>query len=321
MKLSFIIPVYNCEKYIGKCIESVLKVLTPPLKGEIILINDGSKDHSLQICQDYATQDERISVIDQPNKGASSARNAGLNVATGDYIWFVDADDSVCPAHITELLKIAEQGWDVIQFKYNRVNVDSQNVCQEYPIDKNVSDGTALIERSGSLFLWDKLFKREIIGNIRFAEGTKNIEDLYFNVCVLPHAKTVAFLDQPLYNYVCISTTSTSRSHNKRNLIKLTQDTLFFQKKLIEDIANAKDHRTKKVLQQVLYGTLAGHIFSLMNYYNFRRVKKVLKIYKAWGLYPLPHTDNRKSNLFATAVSNPITLRLMYMMIMIRKRI
>lgn len=319
MKLSFIVPVYNCSAYIGKCIEYLRS--SYPLTAEVILINDGSKDNSLQICQEYALRDKRITIINQVNKGASSARNAGLDVATGDYIWFVDADDSVCPEHVAELIRLAQQGYDIIYFKYHRVEVTSQRECREYPIDKNVIDGVDLIERSGALFLWDKLFKRDLIGDIRFAEGTKNIEDLYFNVCVLPHAKSIAFLDQPLYNYVCISTTSTSRSHSTRNLIKLSQDTLFFQKKLVEDIAHAKDVRTKKMLENVLHTTLSGHLFSLMNFYNFKRVRKVIKTYKAWGLYPIPHTNNRKANLFAMAASNAVTLWIMYLMIVVKKRI
>lgn len=319
MILSFIIPVYNCEEYLGNCIDSILNSSLDDY--EIILVNDGSKDNSLHICQDYASRNKIITVINQPNKGASSARNAGLDVAVGDYIWFVDADDSICLDNVQQLLKETQKGYDIINFKYIRIDSVSQNVCQEYPVDKNVSDGIDLIECSHALFLWDKLFRREVIGCVRFAENTKNIEDMYFNVCVLPKAKTITFLDVPLYNYYCISVTSTSRNRSKRNLIKLSQDTLFFQEKLIEDIANAKDGRMKRMLENILHSTLSGHLFSLMNFYNFKRVKKVIRIYKKWGLYPIPYTKNLKARFFTIAVNNPFTLRLVYLMLVLKNKI
>lgn len=319
MILSFIIPVYNCEEYLGNCIDSILK---SSLKDyEIILINDGSKDNSLQICQDYASHNESITVINQPNKGASSARNAGIDVAVGDYMWFVDSDDSICSKNVSKLLEEIQKGYDIINFKYNRIDTISQKICQEYPNDKNISDGIDLVERSHALYLWDKLFKRQIIGGVRFAENTKNIEDMYFNVSVLPKAKTMKFLDIPLYNYCCISTNSTSRNRSKRNLIKLSQDTLFFQGKLIDDIVNAKGERTKHMLENILYSTLSGHLFSLMNFYNFKRVKKVIRIYKEWGLYPIPYTNNLKANIFTIAVNNPFTLRLMYLILVLKNKI
>lgn len=319
MILSFIIPVYNCEDYLANCIDSILNSSLNDY--EIILVNDGSIDNSLHICQDYASRNKNIKVINQSNKGASSARNAGLDVAVGDYLWFVDADDSICSENVHQLLKETQKCYDIINFKYNRIDTLSQDVCQEYPVDKNVSDGIDLIECSHALFLWDKLFRREIIGSVRFAENTKNIEDMYFNVCVLPKAKNITFLDIPLYNYYCISTTSTSRNRSKRNLIKLSQDTLFFQEKLIEDIANAKDERMKRMLENILHSTLSGHLFSLMNFYNFKRVKKVLRIYKKKGLYPIPYTKNLKAKFFTIAVNNPFTLRLIYLILVLKNKI
>ena len=319
MILSFIIPVYNCEEYIANCISSIL--CSSLTDYEIILINDGSRDNSLSICEEFAAKNTNIQVINQKNKGASSARNAGLDIAQGEYIWFVDADDSICSENVTELLQPIHSGYDIINFKYNRIEVSSSCICQEYPLDKKVSDGIDLIERSHALFLWDKLFRRDIIGNVRFAEDTINIEDMYFNVCVLPSAKKNTFLDVVLYNYCCLSITSTSRSRTKRNLIKLSQDTLFFQEKLIEDVADAKDTRMKNMLEHILYSSLSGHLFSLMNFYNFKRVQKVIKIYKKWRVYPIPLSNNFKANIFSVAVNNAFTLRLVYMMIVVKNKL
>lgn len=95
MRLSVIIPVYNAEAYLEKCVESVMAF---PCEKEVILVDDGSKDHSSEIIDRLAISDGRLKVIHQENKGVSAARNAGLDVATGDFVWFVDSDDlAICP--------------------------------------------------------------------------------------------------------------------------------------------------------------------------------------------------------------------------------
>lgn len=318
MLLSFIIPVYNSEKYLSTCINSILDSSLSDY--EIILINDGSQDDSLKICNEYAANNKCIYVVNQNNKGASSARNTGLEMSKGEYIWFVDSDDSICPEYVEKLLDFIREGYDIINFKYNRITKSSQRVCQEFPVEKKVLDGIDLIECSHSLFLWDKIFRREIIGNNRFAEGTKNIEDMYFNICVLPNAKSIVFIDYPLYNYICISTTSTSRCRTSRNLIKLSQDTLYFQRKLLDDFLNATNKRMEMMLKNILVYTLIGHIFSLMNYYSFKRVKKVIKMYREWGVYPIPYTRKTKANIFITLVNNAITLRFIHLLLVLKNR-
>lgn len=94
-KVSIIVPVYNVENYLRKCLDSLINQTLKNI--EIICINDGSTDNSLSILEEYASKDERIIVINQENAGVSSARNRGLEIATGEYIAFVDADDSVTP--------------------------------------------------------------------------------------------------------------------------------------------------------------------------------------------------------------------------------
>ena len=102
--ISVIIPVYNAEKYLGKCIDSVLA--QSGCSAEIVLINDGSKDRSLDICREYASRHECIRLIDQPNGGVSAARNAGIEGATGEWITFLDADDWLTSDAFATLLQI-----------------------------------------------------------------------------------------------------------------------------------------------------------------------------------------------------------------------
>ena len=104
---SIIVPVYNCEKYIGKCIDSILAQTFQDF--ELLLVIDGGVDASLMICKDYASRDNRISVIEQENQGVSAARNNGLDHATGEYVFFVDSDDWVEPDYLEKLINKAEE--------------------------------------------------------------------------------------------------------------------------------------------------------------------------------------------------------------------
>lgn len=106
-KVSVIVPIYKSEKYLPGCVSSIIKQSFKDL--EIILVDDGSQDKCPQICDSYAKQDKRIKVIHQKNKGQSAARNAGIDSATGDYLFFVDSDDRLHPQAIEILLNIAEK--------------------------------------------------------------------------------------------------------------------------------------------------------------------------------------------------------------------
>ena len=104
-KISIIVPVYQAEKYISKCIESIVNQAYKNL--EIILIDDGSTDSSGEICDRYGERDKRIVVVHNPNKGVSDARNCGMDIATGDYITFVDSDDFLEPQMYSEMMQVA----------------------------------------------------------------------------------------------------------------------------------------------------------------------------------------------------------------------
>ena len=116
-KVSIITPVYNAEKFLRRCIDSVIAQTFEDW--EMILVNDGSKDSSLAICQECAAKDERIFVIDRPNGGPSSARNRGIREAEGEYVFFLDADDTITPNCIEDLYSLAkEYDADYVQGKY-----------------------------------------------------------------------------------------------------------------------------------------------------------------------------------------------------------
>jgi len=203
-KISVIVPVYNIEKYIGECLESLLNQTYKDL--EIILVDDGSKDNSGRLCDNYAAADKRIKVVHQKNGGVSVARNAGLEAASGDYIGFCDGDDWVEPELYQTLLEnMLESDADISHCAFQYVKKDKAipfyGTCK-----KEVQDRTkGIVELlKGSYIepgLWTKLFKRETLGSIRFDASVKYNEDLLFNFLVFCRADKLVYEDKVLYNY------------------------------------------------------------------------------------------------------------------------
>ncbi|WP_270568130.1 glycosyltransferase family 2 protein, partial [Clostridium beijerinckii] len=217
--VSIIIPVYNVQKYLKKCLESVIRQTMKDI--EIIIINDGSIDNSLEICRQYSKNDKRIKLIDKKNEGVSKARNTGILHATGKYICFVDSDDWIESNMIENLYNfvlVNDSDFCMCNFikeneskcDYVRSNLDKK-VLNENEIKKHLL--IPLIERDDNekehilarfRTPWGKLFKRDIIEkyNIRFKEDLIIGEDFLFNLDFLIHANKVIISDKFHYHYI-----------------------------------------------------------------------------------------------------------------------
>lgn len=208
-KVSIIVPVYNVENYLRKCLDSIINQTLKNI--EIICINDGSTDNSLSILEEYASKDERIIVINQENAGVSSARNRGLEIATGEYIAFVDSDDWLEPEcyelAVSEFQKDPEN--DLICWGANVIN--SRNASEKEFLNaqdwyKANESGKQLLQSQfverlpGSL--WNYLFKSSIIKqyNLKFS-NYKLGEDLLFVMLYLGNTETIYYIKKELYNY------------------------------------------------------------------------------------------------------------------------
>ena len=188
MKLSVIIPVYNAEKTLRRCVDSLLVQDRSDI--EIILVNDGSKDLSLDICKEYQSKFDCILLIDKPNGGVSSARNAGLDAAQGKYVVFVDSDDYVSPTLFHDIdVALQEDAWDLIRFSYCVDNGTAlrQIVMQpaecrtrEQALPKMIDDICSKALNSP----WAKVYRKEILDHegIRFPVGASVAEDRAFNI-------------------------------------------------------------------------------------------------------------------------------------------
>ena len=200
--VSVIIPVYNVEEYLRECVNSVTGQTYNNL--EIILSDDGATDSSGQICDELAAADSRIRVIHEVNGGLSVARNRGLDIATGDYIIFVDSDDTVDTRIIEILLKIInDYDADIVITRHPKnphgqfINLDNPTDVVTYTTEEAIK---LFLERKLTASAWGKLYRRDLIGDSRFVPRLFN-EDAVFSADIFPKAKRVAYTDQVLYNY------------------------------------------------------------------------------------------------------------------------
>lgn len=236
--LSIVVPVYNVEKYVGKCIDSLLNQ-TVKIK-KIIIIDDGSKDMGGKICDEYAEKYDNIIVIHQENQGLSVARNIGIDIADTELIGFVDSDDFVESDMYEELVKKLNENDADISIggvwtekedgeKYNKAAGEK---------DAIMDTKTAMIElnsyRKFNMAFWDKVFKRKLFDGIRFPVG-KLCEDYYVMHKIIAKANRIAYTSKPFYHYI---QRENSISRNKKiNLAPMDasiQQMKFYQKEFPE---------------------------------------------------------------------------------------
>lgn len=205
-KLSIIVPIYNVEKYLLRCLDSIAAQTCRAF--EAILIDDGSPDGCGRICDEYAAKDPRFTVIHQENRGVSAARNAGLRAAKGEYVGFVDPDDFIDPGMFAALLEAAAQtGAEIVCCNWETVHDDGRTCVHrlgralpaQMPAEefaRHVFD----VPRSIGGAVWNKLFRREILRE-PFEPDVTVCEDCLFLIGNLRGAGQAAFIDAPLYKY------------------------------------------------------------------------------------------------------------------------
>lgn len=220
-KFTIIIPVYNAEKYLRECLDSVLR--QKYLDFEIIIIDDGSDDNSWGIIEEYTNKDERIIAIHQENQGVSSARNAGLNRAQGQYILFVDSDDSVSE-NLLYLLNehIVESNPDIIEYSVYKTNSDGVIYQKKLLYDnfyQNNEDCLSYYYTSkNSLdYCCNKVFRFEPIQDLRFKQFSQS-EDYIFNVESFLRANSIKTISDCLYYYRNHEASTVNRPFNERKL-------------------------------------------------------------------------------------------------------
>ncbi|TXC92373.1 glycosyltransferase [Metabacillus litoralis] len=235
-KISIIVPIYNMEEYLSRCLDTLLGQELNSV--EIITINDGSTDTSLQILHKYEAKDKRITIINKENEGVSAARNDGINIAKGEYIGFVDPDDWINPSMYKDMLLIAEKEQiDIVMCSYFRefgthskektfdlpnltsyFNKDVQTYLTRRlvgPVKEEIAN-PELLDAWGTV--WSKLYRSDLLkrNNIYFVDLSEigSNEDTLFNIHTSYYAKSFVFLSQPYYHYWRANDKSITSKHN-----------------------------------------------------------------------------------------------------------
>ncbi len=202
--LSVIVPIYKVEKYLKRCIDSIL--IQDYTDFELFLVNDGSPDRCGEICKEYALKDNRIIIINKENGGLSSARNAAIDIMKGKYVTFIDSDDFIHPSMFSSMMKILENtNADISVCSFLRTSEDycsPPNINNSYEELSNVESIKKMYYSGGIAFItaWGKIYKSGLFENVRYPHG-KYHEDEFTTYKLLYNAKKIIFTTDQLYFY------------------------------------------------------------------------------------------------------------------------
>lgn len=219
-KVSIIIPIYNIEKYMKKCLESVLGQTFQDI--EVILVDDGSSDRSGKICDIYAQKDTRVKVLHKKNGGQSDARNVGIKHATGENVLFIDGDDYIDPDMVQVLYEnLVTHQVDVsacgIYDAYQDKVVEQCEEREEFFCEQEEAFGYILVGKKIPGTLCNKLIRRELIEDLAFPVG-KLYEDAFYTLDLMQKVKTMYVTTKPMYYYVHRANSSTTETYSKASL-------------------------------------------------------------------------------------------------------
>ena len=293
IKISIIIPIHNAEKYLDKCLESVINQTFEDI--EIICINDGSSDNSIQILKEYVEKDKRIKIINQNNKGVSAARNEGLKVAQGDYICFVDADDWLDKKMLLESkILINKNQPDIIIcdiFNVYNNSIVPTNRLHHFILKNKIKEFKFSENKEicyQSCAVWAKLFKKDFLiqNNLNFVEGITHGEDTIFWLSCLSCNPKLSLIDKYLYYYFKNSNGASA------NVIKGLKS----QYKALIAFKSTKYFLNSDTFTKLLFidyfARLAVYNYSsVLNFNNFINLEflifKIVKQYKTYNLFSL----------------------------------
>lgn len=220
-KISVIIPVFNSEKHLEKCLNSVINQSYKNI--EVIVINDGSTDNSYKIINKIAEEDNRIMIINQKNSGVSSARNSGLDKVTGDYIGFVDSDDYICETMYEQLMTTAiKTEADIVECNFYKVKTSGDLLSSgDLKFDQILGSRECVekyLKRENTVnYNVNKIYHSKIIKNVRYPKF-KYSEDYYFNSMALMNCQKKVTIPNKLYNYVQHPDSASMQSFNEDKL-------------------------------------------------------------------------------------------------------
>ncbi len=296
MKLSVIIPLYNSEKYISECLDSLINQNISKDEFEIIVINDGSKDNSLQLVETYAANHSNIIIYSQENKGVAVARNVGIKKANGEYIFFVDSDDYIATNIFKILINNLVDNIDLLAFKsIQTVNTSLNRTSTNIDLlpDKKIIEGISFIAEYGfkDAIGWFIVKKEFLINFNLFYLENRMLEDISFNIDLLSQAKKVVFIPIDVYRYVSRQNSIMTRA-NGSHFKKIIEDYERILSELedkaceIEQINPKAAFRLRgkrRVYHRFVFGRLMRSDMKL------KEINSKINIYKERKLYPVSY--------------------------------
>lgn len=283
MDISVIIPIYNVEKYLKRCVDSVLR--QEGISLEIILVDDGSTDSSGKICEEYAANNSNVKCLHISNSGPATAKNKGYDMATGNYVAFIDSDDEIKPDMFISMLHSGyKHHADIVCCNYIQINEEGQishtkHTGQEYVLTQDEALKAILIKDKIYSQCWTKIYNRNTMqkNGVRNTEGLKTEEDFIYNIQAFACSKTVCIVDKPLYIY-----THRSKSLSKdyyRSHINQYIDNRILRLELVDNIIRERfPHLQEYSTYHCIfyYNELIGRICLFPNLYRDPRVSKVI---------------------------------------------
>lgn len=287
MDVSIIIPVYNTEKYLAACIDSILHQANVSL--EIILVDDGSTDSSSSICDRYAQEYNNITALHIQNSGPATAKNMGLKQAKGNYIALTDSDDKMEPLMLHKMVSAGyEHDADIICCNYKQIDEQGRishlnSTNQQYVL--NHEEGLIHFFSKNKIYsqCWTKLYRRKMISDnhIENDSGLRTDEDFIFNIRAFVHAKTTVIVDEPLYEYTHRENSLAHayfKSHINQYIDNRIQRVKVTQNAVKKESDTIKHWSTVHII--MYHNELLGKVALFPEYYADPRIKEILRFIK-----------------------------------------
>lgn len=230
LKISVIVPVYNAETYLHRCIDSILSQTFTDF--ELILVDDGSIDKSGEICDEYAKNDRRVKVIHKDNGGLVTARKVGLNESTGEYVIFIDSDDYISNNMLDVLFAGANNGkHDLVLCNYKEINKYKEIIKNNKECKSNAEYIISIIEGNLGAYLWNKLIKRDLfVKHVKLNEGHDMWEDMQISIQLFFYAQSIRILNtESLYCYNCTNNASITSSKGRKKIESMVSNLIFIE--------------------------------------------------------------------------------------------
>ncbi|MEJ1222346.1 glycosyltransferase [Sediminicola sp. 1XM1-17] len=321
MKLSILIPLYNKEKYIERCLESLLAQDLSLNDYEIIIVDDGSKDSGPLIVKNYTEKYENIRLIEQENQGPSAARNRCLEAAKGDYVYFLDADDYLVTYVLHTILELALQNeLDILEFNTKQVvegSIPEKSTQNHQDVSIKILDGMSYVSEHGfKNEAWRYIIKKKklVATGIRFMEGTL-FEDAIFTASIFLKANKLAKVNLDVHRYVVVENsivTSKDRAHNLKfihgmvtavehfhNLIKGLDDSHVNYHKVVKQLKSRQQaFGIALIIRTIKYRLLSSE--------DFKKILMKLTMFEAYPIdYRTGWVGSGKKRIFSKTIFIP----------------